>query len=103
LLKHSSIVDSENEHLNNSKLPHVNSSSQSTTPTGDKQTTNWTKQVKIAPLQTTDDENPLSRPQSPNVQQIAEHNQLSATNKKRKTGRKFFFLIIFYFLKFTFR
>jgi hypothetical protein len=79
----------ENENLNSSKLPHINSSSQSTTPTEDKQTTNWTKEVHIPPVQTTDDEIPLSRPQSPNVEQIIERNTI---NKKRKTGRKYILL-----------
>jgi len=89
LLKQLLITDSENENLNNSKLPHINSSSQSTTPTEDKQTTNLIKQIHIPSLQTTDDEIPLSRPQSPNVEQIAERN---TSNKKRKTGRKYILL-----------
>ncbi len=80
----------------------MNSSSQRTTPTGDKQTISWTKQAHIPPLQTTDDESPTARPQSPNVEQITERNQHSSTNKKRKTGRKSNPIFIFS-LKFNFR
>jgi hypothetical protein len=85
---------SENER----KLPPVNSSSRTTTPAGDKQTNHWTKQAPIPPIQTTDDEIPSPRPQSPNVEQIAQHNPPPKINKKRNIGKKSNLLFLnFYF------
>jgi hypothetical protein len=95
----SSATDSDNEQINNSKLPRIHSPSPSTTPTNVDQTNVWTKQVDIPPLQTTEDELPTSRPQSPNVEQIAERNPI---NKKRTISKNkfnykssFFFKILF--------
>ncbi|CAF3956697.1 unnamed protein product [Rotaria sp. Silwood2] len=102
--KHSSVTDSDYEQLNTSKLPRVNSTSQldkshhseikqtssseTTTPRENNQTSQWTKQVLVPPIQLTDDETLLSRPQSPNVEQIAEHNQSLAKNKKRNSNEQ---------------
>ncbi|CAF0848400.1 unnamed protein product [Rotaria sp. Silwood1] len=101
--KRASITDSDYEQLNTSKLPRVSSTSQqdnfhhsavkqassseTTTPRENNQTSQWTKAL-VPPIQVTDDETPLSRPQSPNPQQIAEHNRISAKNKKRNTNEQ---------------
>ena len=64
------------------KLSNLHSSSEASTPRNGHQTNAWTKKVPIPPLQTTDDDARMSRPQSPNVEQIAERNQHSSSNKK---------------------
>ena len=92
-----STTDPESEHINSSRLPPVNLSSRPTTPTEDKQTTHWSKKVPVEPLQMTDDEIPSPRPQSPNVEQIAERNQISSQNKNRNTSKKIFTLSNFSF------
>lgn len=87
-IKRSSVTDSENEKLPKLKSPRNPSGSQRATPTGDKQTNQWTKQIPIPPIQTTDDEIQSSRPQSPNVEQIAERNPPVFNNKKKKDPKR---------------
>ncbi|CAF0766972.1 unnamed protein product [Rotaria sordida] len=102
--KRSSIIDSDYEQLNTSKLPRVSSASQqdqsdhseikqlssstTTTPRENNQTSQRTKQLHVPPIQITDDETPLPRPLSPNAEQIAEHNQSSIKNKKQNTNEQ---------------
>lgn len=69
--------------MNASKLPLIHSSSGSATPTNDNLASAWTKKASVPPVETTEDERQLSRPQSPNVEQIAERNQLLSTKKKQ--------------------
>jgi hypothetical protein len=76
LFKRPSTTDSENER---SKLPPVNSIE-------DNQTSDRTKQAPIPPLQTTDDDIPSFRPQSPTAEQIASHYQTPKTNIKKKNN-----------------
>ncbi|CAF4626772.1 unnamed protein product, partial [Rotaria magnacalcarata] len=57
-----------------------------------------TKQIHIPPLQLTDDDASSSRPQSPNVVQLAEHNPIAPKTRKQNTSKinKTFYLYLFY-------
>ena len=66
-------------------MPHISSPSPSTTPTNEHQPNAWTK-APVPQLPTTEDDTPRSRPQSPNVEQIAERNQHSSGSKKRPSS-----------------
>lgn len=77
----SSLTDSDNERKV-PKLTRLHSSSEASTPRNDQQSKTWIKKVPIPPLQTTNDDIRASRPQSPNVEQIAERNQHSSSSKK---------------------
>ena len=86
LFQRSSVTDSDNE-PKVPILPRLHSSSEASTPRNDQQTNVWTKQAPVPPLSTTDDNTRASRPQSPNVEQIAERNQNSSNSKKRTTSK----------------
>ncbi|CAF3514311.1 unnamed protein product [Rotaria socialis] len=63
-------------------------SSARTTPRENNQTSQATQQIHIPPLQLTDDDVPSSRPQSPNVVQLAEHNIITPKTRKRNEQKK---------------
>jgi hypothetical protein len=70
--RRSSTTDSDNEHLDTSKLSQR-----------DKANHSKTKPVHNS----TDDEMPSARPHSPNIQQIVEHNPVLATKKTENHGK----------------
>jgi hypothetical protein len=108
--QHTSTTDPSYDQPQTSKLPPVNfslqqekprrteikhlSSSHPTTGSEDEQASHWTKTIMIPSIHLTDDEISSSRedqprPQSPNVDQIAERNQISSPLiKTASTGKK---------------
>lgn len=95
-----STTDSDPEQSNASKVARVTSSSQrdkyhqsefkqyspsqSTTPRDSHQAS---QQKNVPPIDATGEETQLPRPHSPNVEEIAEHNRISANAKKQDTGK----------------
>ncbi|CAF2039831.1 unnamed protein product [Rotaria magnacalcarata] len=63
-------------------------SSTVTTSSENNQTSQATKQIHIPPLQLTDDDASSSRPQSPNVVQLAEHNPIAPKTRKQNTNEQ---------------